>query len=103
MVVEETFYGNLGLAFSKSFTPIVITTGSRSTVSSRSTVERREAYPKMKLLELEAAHEKERAQEECKRAHKDVKRKRHETGRKLDLAALEFKLWDSNICDYDYQ
>ena len=56
----------------------------------------------MKLLELEAAHEEERAQAEAKRAQEDVERKRRETKRKLDLAALEFKLWDSDLCDNEF-
>ena len=45
----------------------------------------------MKLLELEAEHEEERAPEEAKRAQEDVEHKRRKTKHKLDLAALEFK------------
>ena len=56
----------------------------------------------MKVLELEAAHEEERAYEEAKRAQEDVERKWCETKRKLDLAALEFKLWDSDLCDNEF-
>ena len=102
-VVEDTLsFLDLDVAPSKSLTSSVITSSSRFTSSSRSTVKRREAYAKMKLLELEAAHEEERALEEAKRAKEDFERKRRETKRKLDLAALEFKLWDSNLCENEF-
>ena len=113
-VVEDTLsFLDLGVAPSKSLTPSVITGNSRSLSSSRSTVKRREAYAKMKLLELKAAHEEERAQEEAKRAQEEAKHaqeeakraqedaecKRRETKCKLNLAALEFKLWDNDLCN----
>ena len=91
-IMEDTLsFMDLGVVPSKSLTPSVITSSSCSTSSSRSTVKRREAYLKMKLLELEAAYEEERAPEEAKRAQEDVEHKRRKTKRKLDLAALEFK------------
>ena len=77
---------DLDMAFSKSLTPSVTATGSRSTFCSRSTIKQREAYAIMKLLELRAAREEKRAQE-------DVEHKRRETRRKLDLVALKLKLY----------
>ena len=89
-VVEDTLsFQNLGVAFSKSLNPSVITISSHSTSSLQSTIKRREAYAKMKLLQSEAAQE-------------DDKRKRREMRRKLDLTALELNLWDSDFCDNEF-
>ena len=48
----------------------------------------------MKLLELEAAHDKKHAQE-------DVERRRREMKCKPNLAALEFKICNCDICEND--
>ena len=68
--------------------PTVISNTSSSSASSRSTIRQREAFAKLKLAELEAAQAEERAVENAERAKREARRK-------LEIAALEFKVWNT--------
>ena len=68
--------------------PTVISNTSSSSASSRSTIRQREAFAKLKLAELEAVQAEERAMENAERVKREARRK-------LEIAALEFKVWNT--------
>ena len=72
----------------KDAAPTVISNTSSFSASSRSTIRQRETFAKLKLAELEAAQAEERAVENAERAKREARRK-------LEIAALEFKVWNT--------
>ena len=66
----------------------VISNTSSSSASSRSTIRQQEAFAKLKLAELEAVQAEERAVENAEQIKREARRK-------LEIAALEFKVWDT--------
>ena len=74
--------------------PTCSTKSSRSSLSSSLTVRRLQATLKLKLVQLQANHARERAEEQQHKSQLETELQQREALRKIALAELECKVWE---------